>query len=132
MPLPVAEISFWEVLLITLEIFFFVIWIWILITILTDLFRDHELSGWGKAAWVLFLVFIPFLTALIYLIARGSGMRDRTIKAQADAKKHFDEYVREQAHAGSPADELHKLSELKSKGDLSDAEFEQAKAKLLA
>jgi putative oligomerization/nucleic acid binding protein/phospholipase D-like protein len=109
-----------------------VIWIWILITILTDLFRDHELSGWGKAAWVLFLVFIPFLTALIYLIARGSGMRDRTIKAQADAKKHFDEYVREQAHAGSPADELHKLSELKAKGDLSDAEFEQAKAKLLS
>lgn len=132
LPLPLAEISFWEVLLITLEIFFFVIWIWILITILTDLFRDHELSGWAKAAWVLFLVFIPFLTALIYLIARGAGMRDRTVKAQADAKKHFDEYVREQAHAGSPADELHKLSELKAKGDLSDAEFEQAKAKLLA
>jgi hypothetical protein len=132
LPLPIADISFGELLLIALEIFFFVIWIWILITILTDLFRDHELSGWGKAAWVFFLVFIPFLTALIYLIARGSGMRDRTIKAQADAKKHFDEYVREQAHAGSPADELHKLSELKAKGDLSDAEFEQAKAKLLA
>ena len=132
LPLPVADISFGELLLIALEIFFFVIWIWILITILSDLFRDHELSGWGKAAWVLFLVFIPFLTALIYLIARGSGMRDRTIKAQADAKKHFDEYVRQQAHAGSPADELHKLSELKAKGDLSDAEFEQAKAKLLA
>lgn len=132
MPLPIADISFGELLLIALEVFFFVIWIWILITILSDLFRDHELSGWGKAAWVLFLVFIPFLTALIYLIARGNGMRDRTIKAQADAKKHFDEYVREQAHAGSPADELHKLSELKAKGDLSDAEFEQAKAKLLS
>lgn len=132
MPLPVADISFGELLLIALEVFFFVIWIWILITILSDLFRDHELSGWGKAAWVLFLVFIPFLTALIYLIARGEGMRDRTIKAQADAKKHFDEYVREQAHTGSPADELHKLSELKAKGDLSDAEFEQAKTKLLS
>jgi hypothetical protein len=132
LPLPVADISFGELLLIALEVFFFVIWIWILITILSDLFRDHELSGWGKAAWVFFLVFIPFLTALIYLVARGSGMRDRTIKAQADAKKHFDEYVREQAHAGSPADELHKLSELKAKGDLSQEEFEQAKAKLLA
>jgi hypothetical protein len=132
LPLPVADVSFGELLLIALEVFFFVIWIWILITILSDLFRDHELSGWGKAAWVFFLVFIPFLTALIYLIARGNGMRDRTIKAQADAKKHFDEYVREQAHADSPADELHKLSELKAKGDLSDAEFEQAKAKLLA
>jgi hypothetical protein len=130
--MPLADISFGEVLLVALEIFFFVIWIWILITILSDLFRDHELSGWAKAAWVLFLVFIPFLTALIYLIARGEGMRDRTVKAQADAKKHFDEYVRQQAHAASPADELHKLAELKDKGALSQEEFEQAKTKLLA
>ncbi|MDQ2629359.1 MAG: SHOCT domain-containing protein [Actinomycetota bacterium] len=132
MPIPVADISFGEILLITLQVFLFVIWVWILITILSDLFRDHEMSGWGKAAWVLFLVFIPFLTALVYLIARGNGMRDRTIQAQADAKKHFDEYVRQQAGAASPADELHKLSELKAKGDLSQEEFEQAKAKLLA
>jgi high-affinity K+ transport system ATPase subunit B len=130
--MPLADISFGEILLVSLEIFFFVVWIWILITILSDLFRDHELSGWAKAAWVLFLVFIPFLTALIYLIARGEGMRDRTIKAQADAKKHFDEYVREQAHTSSPADELHKLAELKDKGALSQAEYDQAKAKLLA
>ncbi|HEX3041311.1 MAG TPA: SHOCT domain-containing protein [Solirubrobacterales bacterium] len=132
MALPLADVSFGELLLIALEVFFFVIWIWILITILTDLFRDHELSGWAKAGWCLFLVVIPFLASLIYLIARGSGMRDRTIKAQADAKKHFDEYVQQQAHAGSSADELHKLSELKAKGDLSQAEFDQAKAKLLA
>jgi hypothetical protein len=132
LPLPLADISFGELLLVALEIFFFVVWIWILITILTDLFRDHELSGWWKAVWVLFLVFIPFVTALIYLIARGAGMRDRTIKAQADAKKHFDEYVRTQAHAGSPADELHKLSDLKDKGAISAEEFEKAKAKLLA
>ncbi|HSS32803.1 MAG TPA: SHOCT domain-containing protein [Solirubrobacterales bacterium] len=132
MALPLADISFGELLLIALEIFFFVIWIWILITILSDLFRDHELSGWWKAVWVLFLVFIPFLTALIYLIARGQGMRDRTIKAQAEAKQHFDSYVREQAHASSPADELHKLNDLKEKGALSADEFEKAKAKLLA
>lgn len=130
--MPLADISFGEILLVALEIFFFVVWIWILITILSDLFRDHELSGWAKAAWVLFLVFIPFLTALIYLIARGEGMRDRTVKAQADAKKHFDEYVRQQAHAASPADELHKLAELKDKGALSQEEFDQAKQKLLA
>ena len=132
MPLLVADVSFGELLLIALEVFFFVIWIWILITILTDLFRDHELGGGAKAAWVLFLVLIPFLASLIYLIARGNGMRDRTIKAQADAKKHFDEYVQQQAHAGSSAEELHKLSELKAKGDLSQQEFDQAKAKLLA
>ncbi|HEX5712152.1 MAG TPA: SHOCT domain-containing protein [Solirubrobacterales bacterium] len=131
MSLPFADISLGELLLVTFEIFFFVIWIWILITIISDLFRDHELSGWAKAAWVLFLVFIPFLTALIYLIARGSGMRDRTIKAQADAKKHFDEYVQQQAHS-TPADELHKLNELKEKGALSAEEFDKAKAKLLA
>lgn len=130
--LPIADISFGEILLLTLQVFLFVIWIWILITILNDLFRDHEMSGWGKAAWVLFLVFIPFLTALIYLIVRGDGMRDRTIKAQADAKKHFDEYVSQQAQSASAADELHKLSELKAKGDLSQEEFDRAKAKLLA
>jgi ABC-type multidrug transport system fused ATPase/permease subunit len=128
--LPLADISFGELLLIVVEIFFFVIWIWILFTIITDLFRDHEMSGWGKAVWIFFLIFIPFLTALIYLIARGSGMRDRTIKAQADAKKHFDEYVRETAHT-SPADELHKLQELKEKGALTDDEFQKAKSKLL-
>ena len=128
---PLADISFGELLLIVVEVFLFVIWIWILITIISDLFRDHELSGWAKAAWVLFLVFIPFLTALVYLIVRGSGMRDRTIKAQADAKKHFDEYVRTQAHT-TPADELHKLNDLKEKGALSDEEFQKAKEKLLA
>jgi ABC-type multidrug transport system fused ATPase/permease subunit len=132
MLLPVADISFGELLLVTLQVFLFVIWIWILITILNDLFRDHEMSGWGKAAWVFFLIFIPFLAALIYLIARGDGMRDRAIKAQADAKKHFDEYVSQQAHSASAADELHKLSELKAKGDLSQEEFDRAKARLLS
>jgi hypothetical protein len=128
---PLADISFGELLLLVAEIFIFVVWIWILFTIITDLFRDHEMSGWAKGLWILFLVFIPYLTGLIYLIARGSGMRDRAIKAQTDAKAHFDEYVREQAHA-SPADELHKLNDLRGKGALSQEEFDQAKAKLLA
>ncbi|HWW67585.1 MAG TPA: SHOCT domain-containing protein [Solirubrobacterales bacterium] len=126
-----ANFSLGDALLLALEIFFFVIWIWILITILSDLFRDHELSGGGKAAWVLFLVFIPFLTALIYLIARGSGMRERALKAQAEAKHHMDAYIQEQAHS-SPADELHKLNDLKEKGAISSEEFDKAKAKLLA
>ena len=126
-----ADISFGEALLLMLEFFLFVAWLWILFGIVSDLFRDHEISGWGKAAWVFFLLILPFLSALIYLIARGDGMRDRTIKAQEDAKSHFDAYVRQQAHS-SPADELHKLSELKEKGALSPEEFERAKAKLLA
>ena len=125
-----ADIEFGEALLVAFEVFFFVVWIWILITILNDLFRDHETSGWGKAAWVLFLVFVPFLTALIYLIARGGGMRDRAIKAQAEAKQHMDTYIQQQAHS-SPADELHKLNDLKEKGALSAEEFDRAKARLL-
>jgi hypothetical protein len=126
-----ADVNFGEALWLALEIFFFVIWIWILITILSDLFRDHEMSGWGKAAWVLFLVVIPFLAALVYLIARGSGMRERALKAQAEAKHHMDAYIQQQAHS-SPADELHKLNELKEKGAISGEEFDRAKAKLLA
>ena len=128
--LSIGDYGLGEALLTTLSIFFFVIWIWILITILSDLFRDHELSGWAKAAWVFFLVFVPFLTALIYLGLRGSGMRERTLKAQADAKQQFDSYVRETA--ASPADELHKLSELHDKGVISDEEFASMKAKVLS
>jgi len=131
----IAEFTLGHALLTTLSIFFFVIWIWILITILSDLFSDHELSGWWKAVWVLFLVVIPFLTALIYLIARGNGMRDRTIKAQAEAKQHFDDYVRQTATTSggaSTADELSKLAGLKANGTITDAEFEAQKAKLLA
>lgn len=119
-----------DALLTTLAIFFFVIWIWIVITILMDIFRDHEMSGWAKAVWVLFLIFIPFLTAFIYLIVRGSGMRERAIKEQADAKKHFDEYVRETATV-SPVDELHKLDQLKQSGGVTEEEYNKMKAKII-
>lgn len=127
-----ADVSFGEFLLVVFEFFLLFAWIWLLFVIITDLFHDHQLSGVAKAVWVFFLVFIPFIGVLIYLIVRGDGMRDRTLKAQTDAKKEFDSYVREQAHSGSPADELHKLSDLKDKGALSSEEFERAKAKLLA
>jgi len=126
----IADYGLGEALLTTLAIFFFVIWIWIVITILMDIFRDHEMSGWAKAVWVLFLIFIPFLTALIYLIVRGSGMRDRAIKEQADAKKHFDEYVRETASV-SPVDELHKLDQLKQSGGVTEEEYTKMKAKII-
>jgi cytochrome c biogenesis protein CcdA len=126
-----ADISFGEGLLFIFEFFLLFAWIWILISIIGDLFRDHELSGVAKAVWVFFLVFLPFLGVLLYLIVRGNGMRDRTIKAQAETKQHFDSYVRERAHA-TPADELHKLNELKEKGALSTEEFDRAKSKLLA
>jgi hypothetical protein len=129
--MPLADVSFGEVLLIVVEIFLFVIWIWILFTIITDLFLDHEMPGWAKAIWIIFLVFIPFLTALVYLIFRGAEMRERTLKAQAEARHHASLFGGAPAPAG-PAEELHKLFELKEKGALTDEEFQRAKAKLLA
>jgi hypothetical protein len=127
----VADFTASDAFLTVLEIFFFVVYFWILITILSDLFRDHELSGWWKAVWVLFLVLVPMVTALIYLIVRGQGMRERAVREQADARKHFESYVRETAGA-SPVDELHKLADLKDRGAISDAEYERLKAKLVA
>lgn len=129
--MPLADVSFGDLLLTVFEIFLFVIWIWILFTIIGDLFRDHEMSGWAKALWIVFLVFIPYIGMLVYLIARGSGMRERALQAQSEAKHHMDSYIQQQAHA-SPADELHKLNDLKEKGALSSEEFDRAKAKLLA
>jgi hypothetical protein len=132
-----AEWTFGDAFLTILSIFVFVILIWILITIISDLFRDPSLSGWAKAAWIIVLVVFPYVAAFVYLIARGSGMRDRAIKQQAEARQHFDEYVRQQAAAGAGAgggsavDELHKLSDLKAKGDISDEEFARMKAKLV-
>jgi hypothetical protein len=126
----IADYGLGDALLTVLEIFLLVAWFWILITVIGDLFRDHETSGWAKAAWVFFLIFLPFLGVLIYLIARGDGMRDRAVRQQAGARKQMDAYIRETAGT-SPADELHKLSDLRDKGAISDAEFERAKAKLL-
>ncbi len=130
--MPLASYELGDGLLTVLSIFFLIIWIWILIFILTDLFRDHELSGWAKAIWLLFLVFLTPLTALVYLIARGGGMRDRAIAAQAEAQKQMDSYVRQTAGTGSTADELAKLAELHKAGSLSDADYEAAKAKVLS
>jgi Short C-terminal domain/Phospholipase_D-nuclease N-terminal len=127
----IADFSLGDALLVVVEIFFFVLYLWILFAIIGDLFRDHEVSGWGKAGWIFVLFVVPFLGALIYLIARGDGMRERSVKEQAEARKHMDAYIRDTAGT-SPADELHKLTELRDKGAISDAEFEQAKAKLLA
>ena len=125
-----ADYGLGEALLTTLSIFFFVIWIWIVITILMDVLRDHEMSGWGKAAWVFFLIVLPPFTALVYLIVRGSGMRERAIKEQAETKKQFDEYVRDTA-ATSPVDELHKLDQLKQSGGITEEEYNKMKAKII-
>lgn len=130
-----AEFTVGNALVVTLSIFFVIIWIWILIAIISDLFRDHELSGWLKALWLFALLFIPVLTALIYLIARGDGMRKRSIDEQIEAKQQFDRYVQETASTsggGSAVDELHRLNDLKASGAITDEEFAQLKAKIVA
>lgn len=125
-----ADYNLGDALLTVLGIFLLFAWLWILITIVADLFRDHELSGWGKAFWVFFLIFLPFLGVLVYLIARGGGMRERAMADQAAAQEQMDAYIRETA-AASPAEELQKLNDLREKGAISQEEFERAKSKLL-
>ncbi len=127
-----ADFTFGQALLTVLEIFVFAAWLMVLFTVIGDLFRDHAMSGWGKAVWIIFLIFLPFLGTLIYLIARGQGMRERALAQQQEAQKQLDAYVRQTAGGGSAADELTKLSKLHDENKLSDAEFEKAKAKIVA
>ena len=129
--IPFADYSFGQGLLTVLEIFLFVAWIWVLITLFSDLFGDHEVSGWGKAGWTFLLFLVPFLGALIYLIARGGGMHERALHRAEAAQSQMDAYIR-QAAGSSPATELETLAGLHAKGALSDSEFEQAKRKLLS
>ncbi len=108
------------------------IFIWLLIVVFMDIFRSHDLSGWAKALWVIFVIILPFLGILIYLIARGGKMHERAAKDAAAQQQAFDQYVRQTAESGGVATELSKLSDLKSKGVITDAEFEAQKAKLLS
>jgi ABC-type multidrug transport system fused ATPase/permease subunit len=119
----------------TMFIFFLlVIWIWILIAVFIDIFRSHDLSGWAKALWFLFVLFIPLIGVLVYLIARGGNMHERAARQAQQQDAEFRSYV-QQAAAGSPAstaDQLAKLADLRDRGVISAAEFEREKAKVLA
>ncbi len=120
---------FWTML----EFFFFVLWIWLLIYIFMDIFRSHDMGGFAKALWVLFVIILPFLGVLIYLIARGGSMHERAEKQAQQQQQAFDDYVKQAAGSGgNSADELAKLADLKAKGVLTDAEFEAQKAKILS
>lgn len=115
--------------------FLFVAWIWLLIALLADIFRSRDLSGWGKALWTLLIIVVPILGALIYLIARGSGMAERTAAEYQKQDEALRAYVQEAAGDGakaSTADELAKLAQLRDAGTISDSEFQAQKAKILA
>jgi hypothetical protein len=114
----------------TMIIFFaWVAWLWIVITVFIDLFRRHDIGGWHKAAWVVFVIVLPFLGVLIYLIAQHDGMRERSMKQAEAQKAAFDHYVRETA--GGSAAEIAKAKELLDAGTISQAEFDALKAKAL-
>jgi hypothetical protein len=119
-----------------LVFFFWIIWIWLLIVVFSDLFRSSDLSGWGKAAWVLGILLLPYLGVFLYLIFRGARMHERALEAAQAQDAAFRQYVRDTAttggDGGKPADELAKLEDLKRRGVISDAEFERLKAKLVS
>ncbi len=119
---------FWTMFMV----FAFVIWIWLLIFIFADIFRSHDMGGGMKAVWVLFVLIIPVLGMLVYLIARGGGMHERAAQQAQAQQKAFDDYVKQTAGAASSADQLATLAQLKDQGVLSDAEFQAQKAKLLS
>jgi hypothetical protein len=114
------------------EIFLFILWIWLAIMVFVDIFRSHDMGGFAKAIWVLFVIILPFLGVFIYLIARGGSMHDRAAQQAAREQKAFDSYVKQTAGSSGSADELAKLADLKAKGVITDAEFDAQKAKLLA
>jgi Short C-terminal domain/Phospholipase_D-nuclease N-terminal len=114
----------------TMIIFFaWVIWIWIAITVLVDVFRRHDIGGWHKALWVVFVIVIPFLGVLVYLIANHEGMAKRNIKQAEAQQKQFDDYVRHTA--GGSAGEIEKAKQLLDSGAISQDEFDRLKAKAL-
>ena len=119
---------FWTML----EFFLFFLWIWLLIVIFADIFRSHDMGGLAKALWVIFVIILPFLGVLIYLIARGGSMQERAAAQAQRQQQAFDSYVKETAGSSGSADELAKLADLKAKGVLTDAEFDAQKAKLLS
>jgi hypothetical protein len=120
--------AFWTIF----EIFLWVIWIWILIYVFIDIFRSHDLSGWGKALWFLFVLLIPLIGVLVYLIVRGSSMQDRARQEAQQQDQAFRSYVQDAAGSGNTADQLAKLADLRDRGVITPAEFEREKAKVLA
>lgn len=127
--------SLWDVMVSMFWFMMLFAWIWLLITILADIFRDHEMSGWAKGGWTAFLIFVPWLGALTYVIVRGRSMNER---AQAHAAQHHQQglypYVEDAESRGGAvgiADELIKLADLRDRGVISAADYEQAKAHVL-
>lgn len=112
--------------------FLFFIWIWLLISVFGDIFRSDDLSGWSKALWTGFVIVLPYLGVFVYLIARGKEMGEHRLRDASRREEQVRSYVQEVAGGGSTADEIERLATLQSQGAITEEEFRQAKAKLLA
>ena len=120
--------AFWTIL----EIFLWVLWIWVLIYVFIDIFRSHDLSGWARALWFLFVLFIPLIGVLVYLIARGDKMHERAVRQVQEQDREARQYIQEAAGSQTPAEQLTKLADLRDRGVITADEFEREKAKILA
>ena len=125
-----ADYPFLDVLWTMIIFFCWVIWIWIVITVFIDVFRRDDIGGWHKAAWVVFVIILPFLGVLVYLIAQHDGMRERSVKQAQAQQQAFDQYVRDTA--GGSTGEIAKAKELLDSGAITQEEFDKLKAKALA
>lgn len=128
--LTIADFSLGDLILSLLWLFFLVVFFWLLIMVFSDLWRDKHMSGWGKAAWVIFVILFPFLGILIYLIVRGNTMGERAAQEQADVDAQIRQ-IAGTSGGGGTADELHKLAGLKEKGVISDEEYTRLKDKAI-
>ena len=126
------EYPFLSVMWTLIVIFAWVIWFWLLIVIFADLFRRHDVSGWGKAAWVVFLIVLPFLGVLVYLISQSTGMTERRTKDAQTAQAQFDQYVRSVGASGSPASQIEKAKGLLDTGSITQQEFDEIKRRTIA
>jgi hypothetical protein len=126
-----ADFGTGEVLWSFLWFFLFIIWIYLLIFIFSDIFRSEDLSGWGKALWTILIIFLPYIGIFAYLIARGGKMAERQAKQMQTQQAAMDSYIRTTASGASDAEQLAKLADLHSAGKLDDAEYATAKAKVL-
>ncbi len=131
-PLLPLDIGFGNVLWAMVVAFFMVIFLVLLFQVFGDLFRDHDLSGWAKAAWTIFIIVLPFLGLLVYVIARGRGMAERRVADVQRSQEQFDAYVRQTAGTGGPAEEIAKAKALLDSGAITQEEFETLKRKQLA
>jgi hypothetical protein len=124
--------SFWDIVWFIFISFAFVAYLMMLFSIVGDLFRDQETSGWVKAIWLVALLFFPLLTAVVYVIARGRGMAERTVSSRATLQRQQDDYIKQVAGSASPADQIAQAGALLDKGTITQSEFDTLKAKALA